>query len=112
MRTKAVLKFARISPQKARLVADQIRGQSVAQAADILKFSNKKAAAILFKILNSAAANAEENHGVDDIDQLRVSEVLVDEGPLMKRVMPRAKGRADRILKRTSHITIAVSDEG
>lgn len=112
MRTKAVLKFARISPQKARLVADQIRGQSVAQATDILKFSNKKAATILYKILNSAAANAEENHGVDDIDQLHVSEVLVDEGPLMKRVMPRAKGRADRILKRTSHITIAVSDEG
>lgn len=102
-------KFARVSPQKGRLVADQIRGQSVAQALDILGYSPKKAAALVKKVLESAIANAEHNEGAD-IDELRVSSIMIDEGPTMKRIKPRAKGRADRILKRTSHITVVVSD--
>ncbi|TOQ45358.1 50S ribosomal protein L22, partial [Vibrio parahaemolyticus] len=89
--------FARISPQKARLVADLIRGKSVDQALEILTFSNKKAAALVKKVLESAIANAEHNEGAD-IDDLNVAKIFVDEGPTMKRIMPRAKGRADRIL--------------
>ncbi|NRF15834.1 50S ribosomal protein L22 [Vibrio coralliilyticus] len=101
--------FARISPQKARLVADQIRGKSVDQALEILTFSNKKAADLVKKVLESAIANAEHNEGAD-IDDLSVAKIFVDEGPVMKRIMPRAKGRADRILKRSSHITVVVAD--
>ena len=101
--------FARISPQKARLVADQIRGKSVDQALEILTFSNKKAAVLVKKVLESAIANAEHNEGAD-IDDLNVAKIFVDEGPIMKRIMPRAKGRADRILKRSSHITVIVAD--
>lgn len=102
-------RFARISPQKARLVADQLRGKPVAQALEILQFSNKKAADLLKKVLESAIANAEHNEGAD-IDDLNVAKIFVDEGPTMKRIMPRAKGRADRILKRSSHITVVVAD--
>ncbi len=101
--------FARISPQKARLVADLIRGKSVDQALEILTFSNKKAAELIKKVLESAIANAEHNEGAD-IDDLSVAKIFVDEGPVMKRIMPRAKGRADRILKRSSHITVVVAD--
>ena len=101
--------FARISPQKARLVADQIRGKSVDQALEILTFSNKKAAVLVKKVLESAIANAEHNEGAD-IDDLSVAKIFVDEGPIMKRIMPRAKGRADRILKRSCHITVVVAD--
>ncbi|MBD0787728.1 50S ribosomal protein L22 [Vibrio sp. Y2-5] len=101
--------FARISPQKARLVADQIRGKKVDQALELLTFSNKKAAELVKKVLESAIANAEHNEGAD-IDDLRVAKIFVDEGPIMKRIMPRAKGRADRILKRSSHITVVVAD--
>ena len=101
--------FARISPQKARLVADLIRGKSVDQALEILTFSNKKAADLVKKVLESAIANAEHNEGAD-IDDLNVAKIFVDEGPIMKRIMPRAKGRADRILKRSSHITVVVAD--
>ncbi|EGU0146162.1 50S ribosomal protein L22 [Vibrio parahaemolyticus] len=101
--------FARISPQKARLVADLIRGKSVDQALEILTFSNKKAAALVKKVLESAIANAEHNEGAD-IDDLNVAKIFVDEGSTMKRIMPRAKGRADRILKRSSHITVVVAD--
>ena len=101
--------FARISPQKARLVADQIRGKSVDQALEILTVSNKKAADLVKKVLESAIANAEHNEGAD-IDDLSVAKIFVDEGPIMKRIMPRAKGRADRILKRSSHITVVVAD--
>lgn len=101
--------FARISPQKARLVADQIRGKSVDQALELLTFSNKKAAELVKKVLESAIANAEHNEGAD-IDDLRVAKIFVDEGPVMKRIMPRAKGRADRILKRSSYITVVVAD--
>ncbi|CED72489.1 50S ribosomal protein L22 [Aliivibrio sp. S4TY2] len=102
-------RFASISPQKARLVADQIRGKSVDQALEILTFSNKKAAVLIKKVVESAIANAEHNEGAD-IDDLNVAKIFVDEGPIMKRIMPRAKGRADRILKRSSHITIVVAD--
>ncbi|WP_425543414.1 50S ribosomal protein L22 [Marinobacterium maritimum] len=100
---------ARISAQKARLVADQIRGKSVGEALNILAFSTKKGADLVKKVLESAIANAEHNEGAD-IDDLRVSAVFVDEGMTMKRIRPRAKGRADRILKRSSHITVKVAD--
>jgi large subunit ribosomal protein L22 len=103
------LKSARISAQKARLVADQIRGKSVGEALNILAFSPKKGAALVKKVLESAVANAEHNDGAD-IDELRVSAIFVDEAMTMKRIKPRAKGRADRILKRNSHITVKVSD--
>jgi large subunit ribosomal protein L22 len=109
MEVSAKLKGARISAQKARLVADQIRGKSVEEALDILVFSNKKAAEIIKKILDSAIANAEHNEGAD-IDELSVSTIFVDEGMTMKRIRPRAKGRADRIMKRTCHITVKVAD--
>lgn len=109
METTAKLKFARISPQKCRLVADQVRGLPVEKALDILKFSQKKAAQILGKVLDSAIANAEHNEGLD-IDELKVTQVYVDAGPTMKRIQPRAKGRANRIMKRTSHITLMVGD--
>ncbi|MGH8454172.1 MAG: 50S ribosomal protein L22 [Nevskiales bacterium] len=109
MQTIAKLKFVRLSPQKARLVADQVRGKPVGQALQILKFSDKRAAGIVRKVLESAIANAEHNNGAD-VDELKVSVIMIDEGPAMKRLRPRAKGRADRILKRTSHITVQVAD--
>jgi len=109
MEVAAKLKGARISAQKARLVADQIRGKSVSEALTILAYSPKKAAVIVKKVLESAIANAEHNEGAD-IDDLRVSTIFVDEGMTMKRIKPRAKGRADRILKRNSHITVKVAD--
>jgi large subunit ribosomal protein L22 len=105
----AKYRHARISPQKARLVADQIRGLPVEQAINVLSFSNKKAAGMVKKVLNSAIANAEHNEGMD-IDELIVSTVFVDEGSTMKRIHARAKGRANRIFKRTSHIVVKVSD--
>lgn len=105
----AVLRNARISAQKSRLVADQIRGLPIGRALDVLTFSPKKAAGLIKKVLESAIANAEHNEGAD-IDELRVSTITVDEGPSMKRIKPRAKGRADRIVKRSCHITVKVSD--
>lgn len=109
METMSRLKGAQISAQKVRLVADQIRGKAVGDALEILQFSNKKGAALVKKVLDSAIANAEHNEGAD-IDDLKVSTVFVDEGMTMKRVKPRAKGRADRILKRSCHITVKVAD--
>ncbi|WP_415884689.1 50S ribosomal protein L22 [Neptuniibacter sp. SY11_33] len=109
MEVAAKHKGARISAQKARLVADQIRGKSVGEALDILAYSPKKGAALVKKVLESAIANAEHNEGAD-IDELRVSTVFVDEAMTMKRIKPRAKGRADRILKRSCHITVKVAD--
>lgn len=109
MEVSARLKGANISAQKARLVADQIRGKDVESALELLTFSNKKAAELIKKVLNSAIANAEHNEGAD-IDELKVSTIFVDEGLTMKRIRPRAKGRADRILKRTCHITVKVAD--
>ena len=110
MEVAARLRFARISPQKCRLVADQIRGLPVDKALNVLAFSPKKGAVILKKVLESAIANAEHNEGAD-VDELRVVRIFVDQGPTLKCVMPRAKGRANRILKRTSHITVAVGEK-
>ncbi len=110
METMAKLMGARISAQKARLVADQIRGKPVEEALNLLAFSTKKAAGLVRKVLNSAIANAEHNEGAD-VDELRVSRICVDEGTTLKRIMPRAKGRADRISKRTCHITVMVADK-
>jgi large subunit ribosomal protein L22 len=109
METVAKLKSARLSAQKARLVADQIRGKSVADALNILSFSPKKGAELIKKALESAIANAEHNDGAD-VDELKVSTIFVDEAMTMKRIRPRAKGRADRILKRTCHITVKVAE--
>jgi large subunit ribosomal protein L22 len=109
MEVAAKLKGAQISAQKARLVADQVRGMPVEQALSLLEFSPKKAAHIVKKILDSAIANAENNEGAD-VDELKVSSIYVDEGMTMKRLRPRAKGRADRILKRSCHITVKVAD--
>lgn len=111
MEVNASLKSARLSAQKCRLVVDQIRGLPVGRALDILNFSNKKAAAIVKKVLESAIANAEHNEGAD-IDELRVSTAFVDQGTSYKRMQARAKGRGTRILKPTCHITVKVSDSG
>ena len=105
----ARLRGARISAQKARLVADQIRGKQVEDALQLLTFSKRKAAAIIHKLLNSAIANAEHNESAD-VDELKVAKIYVDQARTMKRIRPRAKGRADRILKRSCHITIEVAD--
>ncbi len=110
MEVTAKLRGAGLSAQKARLVADQVRGKPVAEAIDLLTFSPKKAATLVKKVLQSAIANAEENNGMD-IDELRVSTICVDEGMTLKRIKPRAKGRADRILKRTCHITVKVAEK-
>ena len=110
MEVSAKLRGAQLSAQKARLVADQIRGKHVEEALDILAFSTKKGAAIVKKVLESAIANAEHNEGAD-VDELKVSTIFVDEGLTMKRIKPRAKGRADRIFKRTCHITVKVADQ-
>lgn len=110
MEVAAKMRGARISAQKARLVADVIRGLPVEKALNELEFSDKKAAALVKKVLDSAIANAEHNNGAD-IDELVVSSIYVDEGMTMKRIRPRAKGRADRILKRTCHITVKVADQ-
>lgn len=108
MQVSATLRYARISPQKCRLVADQIRGKDVGAALQILSFSPKKAAGIVRKVLESAIANAEHNKGAD-IDELKVSMVQVNEAPTYKRFRARAKGRGARILKRNSHITVEVA---
>jgi large subunit ribosomal protein L22 len=102
---KAVAKYVRIAPRKARLVADEVRGKSYPEAVSLLQFTNKRAAQILGGVLNSAAANAEHNSDADP-DELRVKTVKVDEGPTIKRYRPRAMGRATMIRKRTSHITV------
>jgi len=110
MQVSATAKRLRVSPQKARLVVDLVRGKPVSDALDILSFSTQKAAGLVRKIVESAIANAENNAGAD-IDELKISEIFVNEGMTMKRIKPRAKGRADRIFKRTSHITVTVTDE-
>jgi len=111
MATVAKLRNARMAAQKVRLVADQIRGQRVEKAINILTFSNKKAAALVKKVLESAIANAEHNDGAD-VDELKVSSIMVDEGPVMKRWRARARGRAAKIMKRTCHVSVSVEEVG
>jgi large subunit ribosomal protein L22 len=109
MQVSAHLREVRLSPQKARLVVDKVRGKTVEQALDILNYLPQKAAYFVAKALNSAIANAENNHGAD-VDELIVYRIFVNQGTHLKRIMPRAKGRADRITKPTSHITVTVAD--
>ena len=109
MEVMARHKNASISAQKVRLVADQIRGLSADKASNLLRFSTKKAAALIKKVLDSAIANAEHNSGTD-IDELKVSKIFIDEGPTAKRFRARARGRGNQILKRSCHITVLVAD--
>lgn len=110
MQVSATLKYARFSAQKGRLVADQVRGLPIARAIDLLAFSRRRAALMVRKVLESAIANAEHNDGAD-VDELRVKTICVDEGSSMKRIRPRARGRVNRILKRTCHIKVVVADD-
>ena len=110
MEVSAKLSGAHLSAQKARLVADQVRGKRVEDALDILEYSNKKGAELIKKLLESAIANAEHNEGAD-VDELKVSTIYVDEAMSLKRIQPRAKGRADRITKRSCHITVKVAEK-
>ncbi len=110
MQSRAVARFVRVPPRKARLVVDLIRGQDINQALAIVRFTKKRAARILEKVLWSAMANAQHNYGVKDVDRLVVSQAMVDQGPVLKRFRPRAMGRATPIKKRTSHITVVLSE--
>lgn len=110
MEVKAVAKYIRISPQKARLVADVIRGMNAEEALTTLRFMPKKGAAILRKVVESAVANADQFDTVD-VDTLYIKQILIDGGPMLKRFSPRAQGRANRILKRSSHITVVVDEK-
>jgi large subunit ribosomal protein L22 len=109
MEVSAILRGTRLSAQKGRLVADQIRGLPVDRALNILAFSPKKGATVIKKVLESAIANAEHNEGAD-IDTLKVKTIYVDKGPSLKRFTARAKGRGNRIEKQTCHITVTVGD--
>ncbi len=110
MEVKAISKYLRVSPHKARLVADLVRGKPVSDALTILKFTPKKSSGLINKTLRSAVANA-ENTRMIDVDNLFVKTILIDEGPRLKRFRPRAMGRATRIIKRTSHITIVLAEK-
>jgi large subunit ribosomal protein L22 len=110
MEVKAVGKYLRVSPYKARLVADQVRGKPVDEALTVLKFTAKKSARLINKTLRSAIANA-ENSEMIDVDNLFIKSILIDEGPRLKRWRPRAMGRATRIIKRSSHITVVLAEE-
>ncbi|HHY06172.1 MAG TPA: 50S ribosomal protein L22 [Clostridia bacterium] len=110
MEAKAVAKYIRISPRKARQVIDLIRGKDVAEAFAILKFTTHKGIEPISKVLKSAVANAEHNYALDS-DNLWIKEAYVDEGPVMKRIRPRARGRADLIRRRSSHITIILGEK-
>lgn len=108
MEAKATAKYVRVSPRKARLVVDQVRGKDIAHAREILRFSERAISEVVEKVLNSAVANAENNHHMRS-NNLVVKAAFVDEGPTLKRIRPRAKGSASRIRKRTSHITVIVA---
>ena len=110
MQAKAVARTVRIAPRKVRLVVDLIRGKQIGEAVAILNHTPKAASVVVEKLLKSAAANAEHNYEMD-LNELIISEVFVDEGPTLKRFRPRAMGRASAINKRTSHITLVVSDQ-
>ncbi|MFP4456072.1 MAG: 50S ribosomal protein L22 [Clostridia bacterium] len=109
MEAKAIARYVRVSPRKARQVINEVRGKDVAEALAILRFTRRKAADVIIKVINSAAANAEHNHEMD-IDSLYIAEAYVDGGPVLKRFRARAQGRAYPILKRTSHITVVVKE--
>jgi large subunit ribosomal protein L22 len=111
MRTQAVARFVRVPPRKARLVLDQIRGKAVGDALATLAYTPRAAARLIEKVLRSAVANAEHNHQVRNLDDLRIVKAVADGGPSASRVQPRAMGRAFFIKHRTSHLTIEVSDE-
>jgi len=110
MEAKAHARQIRISPQKARLVADLVRGKDVETAINTLRFMPKKGARILRKVIESAVANASQNDAID-VDTLYIKKLYVDGGPMLKRIMPRAQGRANRILKRSSHITVVLDEQ-
>ena len=110
MAVVAKLRYQRLSPQKARLVADIVRGKNALQALNVLRFTKKKAAKYIEKTLRSAIANAKHNFNMDS-DKLYISKILIDKGPVLKRISPRAMGRADVIRKPTAHITIEVAEK-
>lgn len=110
MEANATLRFLRIAPRKVRLLADMIRGKPVQDAINALRFTRKSASLPLRKLIESAVANAENNHGLD-IDTLRIREIRVDEGPTLKRFSPRAQGRAFPIMKRTSHVAVVLEEK-
>jgi len=110
MESKAKLSYARLSPQKTRLVVDMVRGKAVQEAINILKFSPQKAAAIVSTLVTSALANAEQKGG-SDLDRLFIKEIMVDQGPVLKRFLPRAQGRATKIRKPTSHILVVLAEK-
>ena len=110
MVSSAVAKYVRISPRKVRLIMDQIRGKNVDEALNLLSFSSQKGSNVLKKLLNSAVANAQQNSDID-IDNLYIHQVFADEGPVLKRFRPRAMGRATRIIKRTSHLTVILDEK-
>jgi large subunit ribosomal protein L22 len=110
MEAKAFAKQVRISPQKTRLVADLVRGKSVEVALNTLRFMPKKGARILRKVIESALANASQNEAID-VDTLYIKTIFIDGGPMLKRIMPRAQGRATKILKRSSHITVVLDEQ-
>lgn len=110
MEARAIAKFIRVSPRKARMVVDLVRGKKLEEALAILRYTPNKAADVVTKVVKSAAANAEHNYEMDK-DDLVISQIFVDQGPSLKRVMPRAMGRADIIKRKTSHITVVVSDK-
>ena len=110
MESNAVARYVRISPRKVRLVMNQVRGKRVEEAINMLSFASQKGAAILLKLINSAVANAQQNSETD-VDNLYIKTIYADEGPVMKRFRPRASGRATRILKRTSHLTVILNEK-
>jgi large subunit ribosomal protein L22 len=110
MEARAKLSYVRLSPQKTRWVVDMVRGKGVQDALNILRFSPQKAAAVVSKLVSSAVANAEQK-GVSDVDRLVVKAISVDQGPVLKRFMPRAQGRATKIRKPTSHITVILDEK-
>jgi large subunit ribosomal protein L22 len=109
MEVSATAKYVRVQPRKLRIVADEVRGKSAIHASALLRYHPSKAARLLRQVLQSAMANAEENHRIEP-ETLRIARIEIDEGPRMKRILPRARGRADRIVKKTSHIHVVVED--
>ena len=109
MESTAVARYVRVSPRKVRLVMDQIRGKKVEEALNLLSFASQRASKILIKLINSAVANAQQRSDID-VDNLYIEKIFADEGPVLKRFRPRAMGRATRILKRTSHLTVVLDE--